>query len=699
MAQHEKRDSDDAAGDGTDDGEDDAEEVERPALREDGEGGDEDEGERAAGGRERAPKSTMSGRVAHERGGVDGEREEHPPDDTVVDVQARYRSEGEADGDGDGEGEADETGERAEGEAGAHGGKSEGAAEGDDTDRADEEGGFGPAERERTRCERVGEGEDAKSNDGECAPAGVGGARIEADGADSPRDRSESTREDERRDGDEKEEVAPDDGREREGDGDETPQRCERVTLGDERHERTVAVALEGRDGQPAVVVGYVGAGEADADDHPLGRDEGEAVGAETGVDCHAGVVAEVGHPEDATGRLGRGVGRAVAHLDRIPVDARRQQAGVVDRDGVAGDGVAERRVLEGGGVVQAVLDGPRRGAVPVDAHRGSAVFDPNGGVVGPCRGAEPALAGCTDGDGARAGRHGGREHDPEERSDEEGGDEEAADHRRGVSARANGFCAVRARKTDLSGAAVCHDCMECGRCGSPLDRPGDYCLVCHTANCDAVVLDVAEDRAHLTMLDGEEVLGETTITTRPEEEGEARVIERRNFAGLIADELRRKRPETVFAAGDRETIRAVRAETHYEFYRVAGEDPVAAVLDRRGERALEVVETAPKEKLGGRHTTLIGGRTGRRAISTVAEHPHVKKIVPGPIDAGGTGSQSGLRAKVTRADGNGNVRLLLRDGSSVQENRIVTTAMNRETGERVRDDLNEALAAADLQE
>jgi hypothetical protein len=82
-----------------------------------------------------------------------------------------------------------------------------------------------------------------------------------------------------------------------------------------------------------------------------------------------------------------------------------------------------------------------------------------------------------------------------------------------------------------------------------------------------------------------------------------------------------------------------------------------------------------------------------------VAEHPHVKKIVPGPIDAGGKGSQSGLRAKVTRADGNGNVRLLLRDGSSVQENRIVTTAMDRETGERVRDDLNDALAAAELQD
>jgi hypothetical protein len=239
---------------------------------------------------------------------------------------------------------------------------------------------------------------------------------------------------------------------------------------------------------------------------------------------------------------------------------------------------------------------------------------------------------------------------------------------------------------------------MECRRCGSPLDRPGDYCLVCHTDNADTVVLDVEADRAHLSMLDGDRVLGETTITTRPESGERTREIERRNFAERIADEIRRKRPETVYAAGDRETIRGVRAATHYDFYRVAGDDPVAAVLDRRGERALEVVETPPKEKLGGRHTTLIGGRTGRRAISTVAEHPHVKKIVPGPIDAGGTGSQSGLRAKVTRADGNGNVRLLLRDGSSVQENRIVTTAMDRETGERVRTDLNDALAAADLQ-
>jgi hypothetical protein len=240
---------------------------------------------------------------------------------------------------------------------------------------------------------------------------------------------------------------------------------------------------------------------------------------------------------------------------------------------------------------------------------------------------------------------------------------------------------------------------MDCRRCGTPLERPGDYCLVCDTANCDAVVVGFDRDRAELTMLDGEDVVGETTLTTVPEDDPEAKVVELRNFAGRVADEIRRKRPEAVFAAGDREVLREARAQLHHEFYRVVGDDPVERVRERRGERSLEVVETAPREKIGGSHSTLIGGRGGWRAIGVVADHPHVKKIVPGPIDAGGTGSQTGLRAKVTRADDNGNVRLLVRDGSSVQENRIVTTAMDRETGEFVRDDLNEALAEAELKE
>jgi hypothetical protein len=250
---------------------------------------------------------------------------------------------------------------------------------------------------------------------------------------------------------------------------------------------------------------------------------------------------------------------------------------------------------------------------------------------------------------------------------------------------------------------------MDCRRCGTPLGKPGDYCLTCHTANCDAVVLSVARDRATLTMLeegdDAPTVVAETTETTTPDEGERTATVELRNFAGRIADEVRRKRPETVYAAVDgdgddedaRAVLREVRAQLHHEFYRVPDEDPVAAVVDRMDDRSLEVVETPPREKMGGAHSTLIAGRTGRKTVGVVADHPHVKKIVPGPIDAGGSGSRSGARAKVTRADTNGNVRLLLRDGSSVQENRVVTTAMDRESGEWVREDLDRALAEADL--
>ena len=233
---------------------------------------------------------------------------------------------------------------------------------------------------------------------------------------------------------------------------------------------------------------------------------------------------------------------------------------------------------------------------------------------------------------------------------------------------------------------------MECGRCGSSLEKPGDYCLVCREPNADTVVLEAARDRATITMLADETRVGATTVTTTPED-GQEEVVELRNFAGLIADEIRRKRPEEVYATGQRAVVRAVRDDLHYPLYRIDGEDPVETVLERRGGRALDVVDEPPAKKIGGSHSTLIGGRSGMRAVQTVAGHPHVKKVIPGPIDAGGTGSQSGLRAKVTRSDSGGNLRMLLRDGSSVQENRIVTTARDRELGERVREDLNEALS------
>lgn len=236
------------------------------------------------------------------------------------------------------------------------------------------------------------------------------------------------------------------------------------------------------------------------------------------------------------------------------------------------------------------------------------------------------------------------------------------------------------------TGAKACRDC------GTPLDRPGDFCLTCRTANADAVVVDAGTDRADVTVLQAGDVIGETAVTTVLEPDPERRTTERRNYAGRIADEIRRKRPDEVYAAGDREVIRELRADVRYPVYRVDEQDPVEAALCRRGEQALAVDDRPAGAKLGGRHSTVIGGRRGLRALETVAGHPHVKKVVPGAIDAGGTGSQHGLRAKATRADDNGNLRVLLRDGSSVQETHVVTTAPNRTLGEQIRTDLSEVL-------
>lgn len=239
---------------------------------------------------------------------------------------------------------------------------------------------------------------------------------------------------------------------------------------------------------------------------------------------------------------------------------------------------------------------------------------------------------------------------------------------------------------------------MPCRGCGSSLRRPGDYCLVCRTRNADAVVLELDRDRATVTTLDKTDIVGRRIVTTTPASPDDEHVrTELRNFAGLIADEVRRKRPDAVYASGDRDVLRSVRSQLHYELYRVPGPDPVDEVLTRRNETPLEVVDAPTAEKLGGAHSTVIGDRAGRRALATVASHPHVKKIVPGPIDASGSSSHRGLGAKATRADERGNVRLLLRDGSSVQEVQVVTTAGDRRLGEEVRADLNDALTDADL--
>lgn len=235
---------------------------------------------------------------------------------------------------------------------------------------------------------------------------------------------------------------------------------------------------------------------------------------------------------------------------------------------------------------------------------------------------------------------------------------------------------------------------VHCRNCDSSLQRPGDYCLVCREPNADAVVAVVGNERTALSVFSGEEHLGDTTITTHPETADPEQEVQERNYIAQTAAEVRRKRPEAVYVSGERDLINRLRNELTADVYRIDSEDPVAAYRERIADPPLAVVDRDPADKLGGRHSTLIAGRRGRRAIQSIAEHPHVKKIIPGPIDGSGSGSRAGFRAKVTRPDHGGNLRVLLHDGSTVQEVRLVTTASNLTDGERIAEQLNEAFDA-----
>ena len=104
--------------------------------------------------------------------------------------------------------------------------------------------------------------------------------------------------------------------------------------------------------------------------------------------------------------------------------------------------------------------------------------------------------------------------------------------------------------------------------------------------------------------------------------------------------------------------------------------------------------EESPRNKLGGAHTTIIGGRAGKKLVKLVSQHPEIKKIIPSVISVKGMAGGS-LTGKVLRADARGNLRLLLSEGRSFQEIRLVTTVGTAEEGERIMDELNKILEVA----
>lgn len=105
-------------------------------------------------------------------------------------------------------------------------------------------------------------------------------------------------------------------------------------------------------------------------------------------------------------------------------------------------------------------------------------------------------------------------------------------------------------------------------------------------------------------------------------------------------------------------------------------------------------LKDAFRQKIGGAHTTIIGGRVGRRVVERVAAHKEIKKIIPSVICVKNK-SSGGFSAKALRPDERGNLRLLLAEGSSFQEIRLITTVGTVADGERIAEELNRLICGS----
>jgi len=100
-----------------------------------------------------------------------------------------------------------------------------------------------------------------------------------------------------------------------------------------------------------------------------------------------------------------------------------------------------------------------------------------------------------------------------------------------------------------------------------------------------------------------------------------------------------------------------------------------------------------PHNKIGGSHTTIIGGRHGKKLVRLISRHTEVKKVVPSVISVRGKSNPGGLIVgKVLRPDDRGNLRLLISHGTSSQELRIITTVGDVQSGERIMNELNQMI-------
>ena len=230
-----------------------------------------------------------------------------------------------------------------------------------------------------------------------------------------------------------------------------------------------------------------------------------------------------------------------------------------------------------------------------------------------------------------------------------------------------------------------------CTHCGAEISSPTAYCPACNKPNALGSAIFATSTAIFLSFIGEGDV--ETIKLNRYEDPFE---VSLRNLFQLLAEKIHERRVDEVFVSGESANLIKEAADwlKKYALHPVhvtltdtfsSQNEFLLAVSDHfRTRRSLKRVYIKPEDKIGGAHSTIIGGREGVKLLQKIAKSEFVKKIVPGIIEAKGTAVGGGVRLKLTRSDEKGNVRALLIDGASVQKVLIITTAGNKESGEEV---------------
>lgn len=241
----------------------------------------------------------------------------------------------------------------------------------------------------------------------------------------------------------------------------------------------------------------------------------------------------------------------------------------------------------------------------------------------------------------------------------------------------------------------------KCKGCGSEIYISG-YCPFCGYAPLAAAVY--LADRLLLTFIfrEGADFTMSFKRYADPDEP-ELSGVSERNLFERVAEEIHFRRVSRIFVSAINESGRDYCGRMLRRFALSPFELVLTDVFQNplefvgkvrthvRAVDGLERVDAEAEQKIGGAHSTVIGGREGLRLLHALASSPYVKKIVPGVIENAGIAG-GGIRLKLTRCDERGNIRALLIDGASVQQIYVITTAASREQGEEVLRELRSLL-------